>query len=83
MGTPGSVARREGFHPVLAFVLVVAGVVAMWMGYGVAQVAMQKGVPLGLRTLLVGSQALLVMPALRRTVAAAARDGLGLVLWMS
>ena len=64
MGTPGSVARRAGFHPVLAVVLVAAGVVSMWLAFAIAQVAMRQGVVLGLRTLLVGSQLLLVAPAL-------------------
>ena len=60
--------------------LVLAGVVAMWTGYAIAQVAMQQGVALGLRTLLVGSQALLVLPALLAVLLArpSFRDALAL-----
>ena len=64
VGTPGSVEKRESVHPVLAIVLVAAGVVAMWIAVAIAQVAMSKGVAIGLRTLLVASQLLLVTPAL-------------------
>jgi membrane protease YdiL (CAAX protease family) len=81
VGTPGSVARRAELHPVLAIVLVVAGVVSMWLAIAFVQLAAREGVVLGLRTILVGSQALLVLPAVLAVLFSRAsfRDALALV----
>jgi sodium transport system permease protein len=81
LGTPGSAPPREGFHPVLALVLVAAGVVGMYVPVVVAQIAaMTGGVHVGLRTLLVGSEAFLVLPSLAAVLLARRplRDGLAL-----
>ena len=58
--------------------LVAAGVVGMWMAVLIAQVAMAGGVRLGLRTLLVASQAFLVLPSLAAVLVKhrSLRDGL-------
>jgi membrane protease YdiL (CAAX protease family) len=70
VGTPGSVARRAGFHPVLAVVLAAAGWVSMLLSIALAQVALQQGVSLGVRTLLVAAQLFLVLPSLVALLAA-------------